>query len=678
MNPSRLTRLFSCFITPLFVSLFIVAFFAAHAFAGDNDWLPVEAQHLSLKTPVVEKDADAEAIFWIVRVADEVEGGNVRNVIDNYIRIKIFNERGREARSKIELPYLNGNKIKDVSARTIKPDGTIVELDKKDVFDKTVVKYGGLKLKAKSFAMPAVEPGSVIEYRWREVRGDNFINYLRLDVQQDVPVQTIKYSIKPLSLPNFPFGMRVLSFNFKYSDFKKEKNGFYSTTVTNVPAYREEPRMPPAYQVRPWMLVYYSEDKKLAPAAFWREHGKAVYAYYKNQIKPNDDVRRKATELIGDATTPDAKLARLFDFCRTEIKNISGDTSGYTAEQINKLKENKNAGDTLKRGYGDVRAIDLLFASLATAAGFDARMAVSGDRADAKFDPAYADPYFLRTYSIAVRVPDDKAGDKWNFYDPGSPYVPQGMLLWSEEGETALVSDSQEPVFVTTPISAPEKSVKKRVAKLTLSEDGTLEGDVTMEYTGHFAVTEKREHDDELPADREKSLMDELKSELRTADITNLKIENVTDPVKSFALSFHVRVPAYAQRTGKRLFIQPAFFQNSNGALFPTSTRLHPISFNHSWTEQDTIHIKLPAGFALDNPSSPNPINGGEVSKYDVKLSITKDNTTLIYQRNFRFGGGGTITFPQTTYEQLKKYFDSINEQDKHSLALKTTAVAQQ
>lgn len=660
----------------LTVALLVVsAALAAPVFAaGDNDWLPIEPQHLALKAAVVEKDADAEALFWQVRVADLAEGGSVRTVIDNYIRIKIFNERGREAKSKIEIPYLRNSKINDIAARTIKPDGSIVELDKKDIFDKTVVRYGNLKIKAKSFAMPAVEPGAIIEYRWREVRGDFLSNYIRLDLQQDVPVQTVKYLIKPLSSPYFPYGMRAQAFNFKMPGFTKEKNGFYGITQTNVPSFREEPRMPPPYDVRQWLLIYYTEDRKLSVEKYWREHGKSIFNLYKNAIKPNDEVRAKAAEIVGDAATPDEKLTRLYNYCRANIKNISGDTSGFSNAEIEKLKDNKKAGDTLKRGYGTVQDIDLLFASLVTAVGLDARVAVSGNRSDVSFRPEYADDYFMRTYSIAVRVPDEKAETKWRFFDPGAPYVPQGMLLWLEEGETALVSDPNEPVFVTTPISLPEQSNKKRFAKLTLTEDGTLEGDVTAEYTGHFSVTKKSEHDDDTPDEQIKNLTDELKSELRVPELTNLKIENLTDPVKPLKLSFHVRIPAYAQRTGKRLFIQPSVFHSTRGAMFATSTRIHPVFFTHPYMEQDTIHIKLPAGFTLENPEAPKPYSAGAVSRYDVTLKKTNDNSTLILERSFRFGGGGNIYFPRESYVQLKTYFDAVHEQDKHSIALKFTA----
>ena len=51
---------------------------------------------------------------------------------------------------------------------------------------------------------------------------------------------------------------------------------------------------------------------------------------------------------------------------------------------------------------------------------------------------------------------------------------------------------------------------------------------------------------------------DLIKEQMSTAEISNIKIENVTDPAKPFVYAFHVRVPGYAQRTGKRLFLQPA------------------------------------------------------------------------------------------------------------------------
>jgi hypothetical protein len=64
-------------------------------------------------------------------------------------------------------------------------------------------------------------------------------------------------------------------------------------------------------------------------------------------------------------------------------------------------------------------------------------------------------------------------------------------------------------------------------------------------------------------------------------------------------------VPGYAERTGKRLFLQPAFFQKGVGPMFPTSNRQHDVYFHYPWMEEDQIVIELPEGYALDNAESP-------------------------------------------------------------------------
>jgi hypothetical protein len=654
---------------PLFI-LLLIAFAASSAFAGD--WKPVDPAELALKTPVVEKDADAEAIFWEVRVDDNPEGDLIFN---HYVRIKIFTERGRETQSRVDIVFgklfRSNIQIKDIAGRTIKPDGTIIELKKADIFERDIVRANGLKAKAKTFAMPGVEPGAIIEYRWREVRVNQSAQFIRLQFQRDIPVQTVKYYVKP-----FPFeglGMRAQSFHTARDiKFNKDKDGFYSTTLVNMPAYREEPRMPPEDEVRAWTLLYYTKDDKIDTAKYWKEFGKQMYEAAKPFMKVNDEVKQAATAAIGDATTPDQKLDRLYEFCRTKIKNTSSPASGLSPEERAKLKDNKTPSDTLKRGMGTAADIDLLFAAMATAVGLDARLSMSPDRSDVFFNPNSALSYFLDPAHIAVRV-----GEEWRFFNPGYPYIPEGMLLWKEEGNPVLITDPKEPVFVKTPISGPEKSIEKRTATLKLSEDGTLEGDVRIEYTGHLAVDKKEDNDEESATEREQSLRDMIKGRMSTAELSNIKIENATDPSKPFIYEYHVKVPGYAQRTGKRLFLQLAFFQHGVGPLFPTSGRNHPIYFHYPWSEQDEVTIDLPEGFVLDNADAPAPFDAKALSRYDVKILVTKDRKSLLYKRAFFFGGGGgmnSLYYERDTYNSLKEYFDLLHKQDNHTITLKQGA----
>lgn len=655
----------------LLLCLLVVS--APAAWAVSDEWKPIDPVQLSLKNSTVEKEADAEGLFWEVRIDDNPEGDLIFN---HYLRVKVFTDRGRESQSKIDIPYGNlyGSQVKisDIAARTIKPDGTIVELKKDDIFERTIVKVSGLKVKARSFAMPAVEPGCIIEYRWREVRTNTDASYLRLQFQRDIPVQRVQYFIKPMSYPGLTFNSIMLHGN--YSGWTKEKNGYYSTTLTNMPAIHEESRMPPEDQVKTWMLVYYQPEvnNKIEPEKQWMDIAKRYYNETKSALKPNDEVKKMAATLVADAKTDDEKLERLFDYCRTKITNITNDASGLTAEERAKIKDNKNPSDTMKRGQGTGRDIDLLFAALANASGFDARIALGPDRGDLFFDRSVANPYFIYPQNIGVNV-----GGKWRFFNPGYNYVPFGMLRWQEEGQPALITDANQPVWVETPMSTPDKSRVKRNAKLKLAEDGTLEGAVQVEYTGQFAIERKEELDQDSESERENSLREELKQQMSAAEITNIKIENVTDNVKPLVCSYHVRFANYAQRTGKRLFIQPAFFQHGQGPLFATSDRKYEIYFHYPWSEDDHVEIALPQGYALDNAEAPQPFSSGAISDYKVNVSISKDGSLLIYNRQFFFGGSNAILFNVNTYGVVKAYFDMMHKQDNHTIALKQAAVTQ-
>ncbi|MFN0121558.1 MAG: DUF3857 domain-containing protein, partial [Blastocatellia bacterium] len=339
------------------ISLFLAAVCAVVCL-GD-DWKQISPAELGMKQPKVEKDADAEILEWEVLVDDS----QMDLVFNHYLRIRIFTERGVESRGKVEITYPGWHRVKDIAARTIKADGSIVELKKDSVYERTVFRISGLKLRARTFAMPGIEPGCIIEYRYREVHSNSSAADLKLYFQEAIPAHSVKYMLKPA--PGLG-SMQAITFNAPpgqgQAGFVREKNGFYSLQMTNVPAYREEPRMIPEDKVRTWLLVYYRNAEKLDVAKYWNNPGKRLYEEFKPKTKPNDDVKRAAAEITAGAASDAQKLEKILEFCRLKIKNVRNDTTELTEEERKKLRENNNPGDTLKRGYGNGNDIDFLFA----------------------------------------------------------------------------------------------------------------------------------------------------------------------------------------------------------------------------------------------------------------------------------------------------------------------------
>lgn len=644
---------------------------SAAGLSGD-DWRPVDPAELASKTPIVEKDADAEVIFWDVSIDDSTRD----LVLNHYVRMKIFNERGKDTHSKVQIPfgeYFGEEiRIKDIAARTIKTDGTIVELNKDDVFETTQAKVSGAKVKVKAFAVPAIEAGAIIEYRWRELRTGASANRMHLDYQRDVPAQRVTYHIKPN--PRVVGAFRIQMLNGAIPPAEKENDGFYAITLTNVPAFHEETHMPPLDQVREWLFVYYTVYRTVDPAPYWRDHAKFMYERSNELLKVDDEVRRAAAEAIGNVTTPVEKVRKIFDYSRERIKNVNDQTLGLKPEDRAKMKENKTPSDTLKHGIGTGTDIDHLFAALCIAAGLDARRSAASDRSRIFFRQDFSDAYFLRSLLIAVKL-----DDKWVFFEPASRYVPFGMLRWQQEGLKALLADANETIWVKTQMSDPEKSLEKRTANLTLSEDGTLEGDAKLEFTGHLAGDLKEAYDDKSESERQKALVDGVRARLSTAEVSKVGMENVTDMVKPLVFSYHVKVPGYAQRTGKRLFLQPGFFTHGTVPLFSTNERKNDIYFHYGWSEQDEVTIQLPAGFAPDSPDVPAPITPEMtrgISGQTITIGISSDNRRMVYKRSFFFGGNGNILFGAERYPSMKQLFELVQKSTDHTITLKQLAAS--
>lgn len=640
----------------------------AHA-AYAVDWRPIEPAELAQKTPRVDPAADAEAVFWDVRIEDNAQGQDIWLTMSHYIRIKIFTERGKEQFATVEIPRFGRRDIDNVAGRTIKPNGTIIELKKDAVFDRQLAQARHLKLRGKTFVLPNVEVGDIIEYQYKETRNDELASYLRLYFQRDIPMWNVAYHLKPLNHPLFPYGMRSMAFQCQLPPFRKEPNGFYMTALNDVPAFKTEPNMPPEDQLRAWVLIFYEEDKKIDPEKFWKDVGKTDFARFKPFLKVDDSVRKTATELITGASRPEDQLAALDYFCRTKIRNASSNSSHMTAEERRSVKENRNPGDTLKQKAGRAMDVNYLFAALATAAGFDARMARIPDRGDVFFNPQRTTTYFIDSFSVAVKI-----GDRWTFFDPSTAYVASGMLRWQEEGVKALISDPKEGFFADTQYSDPQRSKRLRKGTFKLLDDGTLEGSVEFTYTGHIATRQKREWQDMTPVQQEEDWKESIQNRLSTAEIADFSVKNAADPTEPVLVSHKLTVPGYATRTGRRILFQPAFFQRNIGPRFSESQRKWPLYFDYGWAEDDEVTIDLPEGWELDQPVRPSNLNLGQIGDYTVEVRKTVDGRKLIYRRRFDFGRNGVILFPATEYTKVKQVFDTIQEQDRYTISLKESS----
>ncbi len=64
--------------------------------------------------------------------------------------------------------------------------------------------------------------------------------------------------------------------------------------------------------------------------------------------------------------------------------------------------------------------------------------------------------------------------------------------------------------------------------------------------------------------------------------------------------------------------------------------RKYDIFFQYPWSEQDTIEIALPKGFALDNADAPGLLaDPSKIGSLNVYIGVDTASNTLIYKRQF-------------------------------------------
>jgi hypothetical protein len=628
--------------------------------AAADKWPDVDPAELKLAASRVEPNADAEVLLWDVRVTDEVDNNDeIGTVMDHYLRIKIFTERGRDTESRVDIPYRDDARIRNIEGRSVAPDGKIAELRGADVFDRTIVAIGGMRLKARSFVLPAVVPGSIVEYRWREIHEESFSHYVELPFQREIPIQTVRYHIKPLEVGNIGLRMRTQLFNMtRQPEVSNESKGYTQIQVRNVPALRREPYMPAELAAKSWILLFYEPTKlaELPASQFWGVYASDVYEDYQNRTKITNDIKKVVKEAVPAGATPEQTVNALVQYVRARVKPPAAGVP---------FKLNKNATEALARGVGIDDDRIMAFAALATAAGLETRIVSAGDRSTNVVDPNMKQPYFFAKLVASVKV-----GERWRYVDAGNPHAPDGQLRWEQEGVPVFLVGDKNYLQSTSPTTPPTFSKQTHTGTVKLLDNGTLEGDLTAQYTGHLAVDRREEAIDQSPDQRRDTFQKALAERLPGATVTQFAIENLDKPDLPYIVKFHLTVPRYTERTGSRTFVQPAVMQRGFEAVFTSASRQHKVVFPFNWTEEDDLTLELPAGYTLEAGTPPAPAKGG-LGVYGVQVQPTADGKQVKFLRRLSVGVPGRNTFTPTDYPAIKNFFDAVHRGDSYTLTLR-------
>jgi len=582
---------------------------------------------------------------------------------DVYFRIRIFTEEGRKY-ADVEIPfYKDAGIITNLHARTIKPDGSIVNFNGQ-VYEKTIVKARGLKYLAKTFTLPEVEPGAIIEYYYTVDFSDEYIGYTSHWILSDeLFTKRAKFSLRPYSGDNPPLNLRW-TWNFLPAGTNPPVQGgnrVVNLEVTDIPAFQTEDYMPPENELKSRVNFIYSEDPfEKDPDTFWKKRGKKLNGQLEAFVGKRGAMEQAVSQIVSPADSTELKLRKIYARVQ-QIRNTSYEIQKTQQEQKReKEKEPTNVETVWKKQYGNGVELTWLFLGLARAAGFDASGVWVSDRQNYFFNPQIMDASRLDTNVVVVKL-----NGKDVFFDPGAEFMPFGMLPWAEAGVTGRKLDKDGGSWIQTSLPESSDSEIKRQANLHITSTGDLEGTLTLTYTGLEAGQRRVDQRLSDEAARKKFLEDEVKESIPAAcdvELTNQPDWKASD--SPLLAQFNLKVPGWVGGAGRHALLTVGLFSASEKHLFDHADRVYPIYFEYPFKREDDITIDLPLGWQISNVPAPQKQEGHIVSYI---MQVENNKGTLHLNRSLSMD---ILLLEQKYYPALRNFFQVVRTADEQQVLL--------
>jgi hypothetical protein len=616
-----------------------------------DTWQPIPKEDLALKDNPANPGSSAMILERQVYTDDE------KRVQTEWIRIKIFNELGK-ANADVEIPYLlKKTSVEDIRGRTVRTDGTIIPFGGL-VFDKIVIRYKKFRYNVKTFTLPGVEVGSVIEYsytvRWKD-RFPDYVNnpmYIKegwtyptatWTIQEELFTRHAVLSIRPVRGGRLTFAKVRLPDSFP----SLQPDGTMRMEVKNVPALEHEEYMPPESMLNSRVHFYYV----VGPLGnYWRTISKFKAESAEKFIEKTHFLEQAVRQIAPISDAPEVKLKKLYARVQ-QVRHL---------RDSDNLPANKSADDVFRHNYGSGNEINYLFTALSRAAGFDASIVEVVDRSSAIFEPQVLDESQLNANIVLVRLNGENI-----YFDPATRFCPYGIIPWYKNDISGVRWDKAggDVLQVHSPTS--QVSNIERRAELSLQTDGTLEGLLEILYTGQDALELRLSASDEDDVGRRKLAEDQVK-ELTPAGVT-VVVESVSGWQESdlpLRIKCHLRATDFASLTSQRMLFPMAVFQIQQKNPYNKTYRVEPVYFQHEYSRKDHISITMPTGYRLEAL----PADFEDKTAFaSFQVKRTSDGAVLTLDRQREMNG---YFFLAQFYRSLREHAQKVRQSDAENVVL--------
>jgi hypothetical protein len=587
---------------------------------------------------------------------DRDDSGNARTEA-NYLRIKILTEEGRSL-GNVQIAFLTEYMtVSNVRARTIRPDGSIVNFDGK-VYESAIVKGQGVKYLAKTFTMPEVCVGGIIEYRFNYDFSNKWVVETNWELSgEDLFTRRAKFSLKPCVSPGallwkYPGGLPEGT-----QPPVQSPDHVFRMSVKNIPAFPTEDFIPPEYELK-YSVVFFRTDEmpEEEPDKFWRNFDKKKVGQIEGFVDQRKAMEEAVGQILAASDAADVKLRKIYDRAQ-QVQNLSYETR--KTEQEEKREKIKTANNGSLEDWGRrSRGNRLVVSGAGAGCGIGAGLASPRDK-------YFFQKQRMSTWEVDAPVVLVKLNGKYLFFDPGTPFTPMGLLPWQRTGVQCLQLDKEGGEWMDTAMPDSGAARVERTADLKLRGDGSLEGKLKVAYRGQEALSLRLEERNKDDVERRKFLEDQVKEAVPAGIEVQLTNQpNWSSSEFSLVAEFSLKVPGWASSTGHRTIVPSGLFVGSEKHLFEHSDRVLPVYLSYGFKKIDNINIQLPKGWSVE--ALPKPIHeDAKAVEFSLRMDDLAGNLNIRPEVRCDL-----MLVPRDKYGVLRSFYQTVRADDQEQIVV--------
>ena len=556
--------------------------------------------------------------------------------------VKVLNTRGRDEESEVKIPY-NGTyeTVKILRARTIRPDGTIVPVNLKEIRDLTVneeLTYSDARVKA--FSMPAVDDGCILDYEYVTDQKEpmipgNFWTNWYFQGGFD-PVKKTRLSVTAPKEMKLNTLLRNTDVKPTIMALPDGKNIRYVWEDRDVVPLQLEPMMPEADRILPMLQV--------STLPSWQTISNWYVSLAKTQQAATPEIKALVAEITAGKATPEEKAKAIFYYVEDKTRYVSIDfgKSAFQPHPASQVCSNK---------YGDCKDMTNLLITMLREAGIKANPALLN--AGSKSVKSDLLPNLL-TMDHVVCVAE--IGGKQYWLDATAQVCPWGDIPTGDRGcQALLIQDSGKGDWVTIPGGTPDDNRTTQTVKLTLDPDGSAKGTVTITGTGDTDLG-MRSVLNALPPDKLRPYLESIAQNIgANARVTNVSTLQYKDKDKPIVVTMDVVFPSWANQSDDVLVFKarPEQGKASASSPFREDGRRLPVTQPSAALAVSFLEVTLPTGYTVLSLPKPTDVKS-DLGHFSRVVKVDGNKLTVEMRgENYR------ADVPAFRYDEVRKYYDT-------------------